>query len=428
MIKTPVHEVYNIFLQSSGVSLDTKTLVCGNIFFGLKGEHFNGNTFAREALEKGAAFAVIDDPEYKIDERCLLVDNVLSTLQQLAHHHRKQLNIPVIGITGTNGKTTTKELINHVLSAKYKVYATKGNLNNHIGVPLTLLNIKAEDAQIAIVEMGANHVGEIKELCQIAEPNYGMITNIGKAHLEGFGSINRIIKTKSALYQSVKAIQGILFVNSDDELLMELSSNIKRITYGQLGDCKGVCKEGHLLLELVFPDYSTEIQTQLVGDYNFHNVMGAIAVGLHFSVPIDDIKFALERYIPTNNRSQLIKKNNKTIIIDAYNANPSSMETAICNFAKIRASSKALLLGDMLELGKSSEKEHQYIVDLIRKQSFDHVYLLGEAFAKTNADSSWLFTNNEQLSIALKKTLSPNTMLLIKGSRAMKMEQFLNII
>jgi UDP-N-acetylmuramoyl-tripeptide--D-alanyl-D-alanine ligase len=425
----PVNEVYNIFLQSNGVNTDTKTVMRGNIFFALRGERFNGNTFAEEALEKGAAFAVIDEPEYKIDERCLLVDNVLSTLQQLAHHHRNKLNIPLIGVTGTNGKTTTKELINQVLSTKYKVYATEGNLNNHIGVPLTLLNINRKDAQIAIVEMGANHVGEINELCQIAEPNYGMITNIGKAHLEGFGSINRIIETKSALFQFVKAIHGTVFVNSDDKLLMDISSAIKRITYGQFGDCKGICKEDdHLLIKLVLPDYALEIQTQLVGDYNFYNVMGAIAVGLYFSVPIEDIKFALERYIPTNNRSQLIKKKDKTIIIDAYNANPSSMETAICNFAKIQAFSKSILLGDMFELGESSVKEHQHIVDLIRKHSFDNVYLLGEAFAKTNADTSWLYTDYELLSIALKKTLPPNTTLLIKGSRAMQMEQFLNIM
>ncbi|MDR0605532.1 MAG: UDP-N-acetylmuramoyl-tripeptide--D-alanyl-D-alanine ligase [Bacteroidales bacterium] len=423
-----VNEVYNIFLQSTGVNTDTKTVMHGNIFFGLKGNRYNGNSFAGEALEKGASFAVIDEPKYKINEQCLLVDNVLSTLQQLANHHRNQLNIPVIGITGTNGKTTTKELINHVLSTKYKVYATEGNLNNHIGVPLTLLKINKKDAQIAIIEMGANHVGEIKELCQIAEPNYGIITNIGKAHLEGFGSVDRIIETKSALYQSVKANHGTVFVNSGDKLLMEFSSDIKRITYGQLsGNCKGICQENNLLIKIILPDHSVEIQTQLAGDYNFYNIMGAITVGLYFSIPIDDIKFALEKYIP-NNRSQLIKKNNKFIIIDAYNANPSSMELAICNLAKIQTSPKSLLLGDMFELGESSVKEHQRIVDLIRKYSFDTVYLLGEAFAKTNADTSWVYTNAEQLSIALKKTLPENTTLLIKGSRAMKMELFLNII
>ncbi|MDR1180978.1 MAG: UDP-N-acetylmuramoyl-tripeptide--D-alanyl-D-alanine ligase [Bacteroidales bacterium] len=423
-----VNEMYPLFLQSNGVNTNTKTIMEGDMFFGLKGQNFNGNTFAYEALEKGASFVIVDEPEYKIDERCILVDDTLSTLQQLAHFHRSQLNIPVIGITGTNGKTTTKELINHVLSSKYKVYATQGNLNNHIGVPLTLLNIKAKDAQIAIVEMGASHIDEIKELCQLAEPNYGIITNIGKAHLEGFGSIDAIIQAKSALYQSIKAIDGILFVNSDDKLLMELSSGIRRITYGQSGECKGICGDDNLFLKLGLPDYALNICTQLTGDYNFYNVMVAIAVGVYFSVPIEQIKTALETYIPTNNRSQLVKKENKTIIIDAYNANPSSMESAICNFAKIPASSKVLLLGDMFELGENSVAEHQYIVDLIRKYAFKNVYLLGDEFAKTNAETSWLYNDYEQLGVLLKKTLPSDAILLIKGSRAMKMEQFLNII
>jgi UDP-N-acetylmuramoyl-tripeptide--D-alanyl-D-alanine ligase len=423
-----VSEVYASFLQSSGVNINTKTITKGNMFFGLRGQHFNGNAFAYEALEKGASFAIIDEPEYKIDERCILVDNVLSILQQLAHFHRSQLNIPVIGITGTNGKTTTKELINQVLSSKYKVYVTQGNLNNHIGVPLTLLSIKAKDAQIAIVEMGASHIDEIKELCKIAEPNYGIITNIGKAHLEGFGSIDNIIQAKSALYQFIKAMDGCLFVNSDDKLLMNLSSDIKRITYGQSGDCKGICGDDNLFLKLGLPDYALNICTQLTGDYNFYNVMVAIAVGLYFSVPIEQIKTALEAYIPTNNRSQLLKKDKKTIIVDAYNANPSSMESAICNFAKIQASFKVLLLGDMFELGENSVEEHQYIVDLIRKYAFKNVYLLGDEFAKTNAETSWLHSDYEQLGALLKETLPGDAILLIKGSRGMKMEQFLNII
>jgi UDP-N-acetylmuramoyl-tripeptide--D-alanyl-D-alanine ligase len=425
----PVNEVYNLLLQSDGVSTNTKTVTRGNMFFCLKGQYFNGNTFASEALEKGASFVITDEPKYKINEQCILVDNTLLMLQQLAVFHRHQLNIPVIGITGTNGKTTTKELINHVLSSKYKVYATQGNLNNHIGVPLTLLSINEKDVQIAIVEMGANHVDEIKELCQIAEPNYGIITNIGKAHLEGFGSIDGIIQAKSALYRFIKTNKDTLFVNSDDKLLMELSSNIKRITYGLSGEYKGICcDEDNLFLKLTLPDYAIDIQTQLIGSYNFHNVMVAIAAGLYFSVPIEDIKSALETYIPTNNRSQLIKKDKKTIIIDAYNANPSSMEAAICNFAKLQASPKALLLGDMFELGEKSVEEHQHIVDLIRKYSFDNVYLLGDEFAKTNVDKSWLHTNCEQLAAVLKNTLPHNVTLLIKGSRAMKMERFLNNI
>jgi UDP-N-acetylmuramoyl-tripeptide--D-alanyl-D-alanine ligase len=424
----PVSEVYNLFLRSSGVSIDTKTIMHGNMFFGLRGENFNGNTFASEALKKGASFAVIDESRYKINERCILVDDTLSTLQQIAHFHRSKLKIPVIGITGTNGKTTTKELINCVLSSKYKVYANQGNLNNHIGLPLTLLNINDKDAQIAIVEMGANHVGEIKDLCQIAEPNYGIITNIGKAHLEGFGSIEGIIETKLALYQFIKTIHGVVFVNSEDKLLMDLSSDIKKITYGQSGDCKGICRDNDLFLKLTLPDYAVDICTQLVGNCNFYNVMASIAVGLYFSVPIEDIKSALETYIPTNNRSQLIRKADKTIIVDAYNANPSSMESVINNFAKIKVSSKSLLLGDMCELGENSVKEHQHVVDLIRKYSFDCVYLFGKEFAKTNADVSWLYCNYEELSAVLKKTLPRHTTLLIKGSRAMQMERFLNTL
>ena len=421
------NELYTIFLQSSGVCTDTRTIALGNLFFCLKGENFNGNTFAAQALEKGASFVVIDEPEYQINEHCILVNDVCSCLQELAHVHRKNLHIPVIGITGTNGKTTTKELIHAVLSSTYKVHATQGNLNNHIGVPLTLLGIDKENTQIAIIEMGANHVGEIGELCQIAEPNYGIITNIGKAHLEGFGSIEGIIQTKSALYQFIANTDGQLFVHSEDELLMKLSEGMKRILYGKSGDYKGICSNDELLLNLYLPDYETTIPTQLTGGYNFSNVMAAVAVGLHFSVPIEKIKSSLSAYIPTNNRSQLIKKDGKTIIIDAYNANPSSMEQAICNLSRLQLPAKTLLLGDMMELGENSLNEHQQIVDLIRKLSFDYVYLLGNEFAKTDADASWLYHDYDQLKMALEKELPENATLLIKGSRSMKMERFLEM-
>ena len=425
---TSTAELYDLFLNSNGVSIDTRNILCGNMFFCLRGENFNGNIFAAEALEKGASFVVIDQPEYKLDERCILVNNTLSALQSLAHFHRKKLNIPVIGITGTNGKTTTKELIYTVLSSKYRVHATQGNLNNHIGVPLTLLGIDRKSTQIAIVEMGANHIGEIAELCQIAEPNYGIITNIGKAHLEGFGSIEGIIKTKSALYQFIADVNGLVFVNSEDELLIKLSDNIKRFTYGKSADYKGNCLNDNLLLKLFLPDYNLDIQTQLIGDYNFYNVMAAIAVGLYFSVTVEDIKISLASYTPKNSRSQLVKKGNKTIIIDAYNANPSSMEQAICNLSKLELPAKTLLLGDMAELGKDSVFEHQQIVDLIRKFSFDYVYLFGSEFAKTNVDISWVYNDYEQLKTALKKELPDNAAILIKGSRSMKMERFLEII
>jgi len=397
------------------------------LFFCLSGENFNGNTFAKEALEKGASFVVVDEPEYKIDERCILVENTLEALQQLAIFHRNSLNIPIFGITGTNGKTTTKELIHAVLSEKYKVTATKGNLNNHIGVPLTILSIKA-DTEIAIVEMGANHVGEIAFLCEIAQPTMGLITNIGKAHLEGFGSIENIIETKTALYKSVNQRNGILFVNADDDLLMKFSENTRRFTYGKLGYCNGVCLDNDLLLKVHLPEYKIDIQTQLTGGYNFPNVMAAAAVGLYFHVPTEKIKSALTNYVPSNNRSQLIQKGNKTIIIDAYNANPSSMKLAVENMAKIHAENKILLLGSMAELGENSLAEHQYIVDLIRTYSFDYVYLLGDEFAKTDANTSWLFQNYEQLKTTLEKSLPDKAAILIKGSRAMRMERVLEII
>ena len=420
-----VSDIYNLFLQSSGVSTDTRNIAQGNMFFCLKGENFNGNTFAFQALEKGASTVVVDEPEYKIDERCILVDNTLSALQELANFHRKKSKIPVIGITGTNGKTTTKELVSTVLHQKYTIVATRGNLNNHIGVPLTLLEINPQKTQIAVVEMGANHIGEIHELCQIAEPNLGIITNIGKAHLEGFGSVEGIIETKSALYKSVNQSDGTLFVNADDDLLMRLSLDTKRFTYGKTGDYQGSCLDNDLLLKLYLPDYKADIQTQLTGSYNFYNAMAAVAVGLHFKVPIENIKSAIETYVPENNRSQICKKNGKTVIIDAYNANPSSMKLAIENIAKINAENKILLLGDMAELGESSLVEHQYIVDLIRRYSFDYVYLLGTEFAQTDADTSWLYPDYEQLKNALEKQLPNQATILIKGSRSMKMERFL---
>jgi len=418
-----VGELYYLFLNSNGVSTDTRTVERGNMFFCLKGDNFNGNTFAAEALEKGASCVVVDQKEYKIDDRCVLVDDTLTELQSLAHLHRYNLNIPIIAITGTNGKTTTKELVHAVLSSKYNVHATHGNLNNHIGVPLTLLGIDRDKTQIAIVEMGANHIGEIEELCHIAEPNYGIITNIGKAHLEGFGSIEGIIQTKSALYKSISEKNGLLFVNSEDELLMKLSTDIKRLTYGKSADYKGICLNNNLLLKLLLPDYNTEIQTQLIGDYNFYNVMAAVAVGMYFSVPCQDIVSSIMGYIPKNNRSQLIKKGDRTIIIDAYNANPTSMEKAIRNLSNLELPSKTLLLGDMAELGESSISEHQYIVDLIRELSFERVYLLGKEFAKTNADTSWLYDDYEHLKTTLKE-LPSNATILIKGSRSMKMERF----
>ena len=423
-----IDKLYNLFLQSTGVCTDTRNIAQGNMFFCLKGENFNGNKFAKDALEKGASFVIVDEKQYQLNEQCILVDDTLKTLQELAFFHRQKLNIPIIGITGTNGKTTTKELVCAVLVRKYKVYATKGNQNNHIGVPLTLLSINPADAEIAIVEMGANHVGEIAELCEIAQPDYGIITNIGKAHLEGFQSIDGVILTKKALYDAVKKKSGTLFVNADDELLMTHSENTNRILYGNNGDVKGGFLSDKLYLTFVLSDYSAEIQTQLTGNYNFPNAMAAVAVGLHFDVSIEDIKTALENYKPDNNRSQVIRKGEKTIIIDAYNANPSSMQAAIDNLMKISSSCKAVLLGDMFELGEESKLEHQRIVDVLKTANIQYVYLLGETFSKTDANASWKYTNFDALANALHQQLPSDVTILIKGSRSMKMERFLDII
>ncbi len=422
-----IDKLYSLFLRSTGISTDTRTVSKGNLFFCLKGENFNGNRFAKEALEKAASFVIIDEKEYQFNDQCVLVEDTLKTLQKLAYFHRQKLNIPIIGITGTNGKTTTKELVYAVLSERYNVYATRGNLNNHIGVPLTLLSIDLNNAEIAIIEMGANHLGEIGELCRIAQPDYGIITNIGKAHLEGFKTIDGVIQTKKALYDAVKKKEGTVFVNADDELLMSLSEGMNSVTYGKVGDYKGELLPENLYLTFNLPDDSIRIQTQLTGDYNFSNAMTAVAVGLHFNIPIENIKYALESYTPDNNRSQIIQKEKKTIIVDAYNANPSSMEAAIENLLNISSFPKAVLLGDMFELGNDSIPEHQKIVNMLKNSDIKQVYLLGEAFSKTDADISWKYTDYDFLANILKQQLQDDVIILIKGSRSMKMERFLDI-
>jgi len=423
-----IDRLYACYKEASAVCTDTRTIVENCLFFCLSGEHFDGNTFAKEALEKGAKYVVIDNPiYYNVSDACICVPNALEALQKLAHFHRNTLKIPIIGITGTNGKTTTKELIHTVLSSKYKVTATKGNLNNHIGVPLTLLSIK-QDTDIAIVEMGANHIGEIAFLCEIAQPDFGIITNIGKAHLEGFGSVEGIIETKTALYNSVNQSNGLLFVNADDDLLMNLSEISKRLTYGKKGVCRGILDESKLQMEFSISDDSFPIITQLTGSYNFYNAMAAVAVGEYFSVPMENIKSALSSYTPDNSRSQIIEKEGYTIILDAYNANPSSMKLAIENIAKMNVKNKILLLGDMAELGESSLAEHQQIVDIIRTYSFGYVYLLGNEFSRTNAEKSWIYTNPQQLQETLKRSFPPQATVLIKGSRSTKMEQFLDCL
>ena len=427
MKKMDIEKLYQTYLQCNGVSTDTRQLQQGSLFFCLKGDNFDGNKFAAQAIEKGAKYAVTDDKQFAAEGKTILVDNTLEALQQLARYHRQQLNIPVLGITGTNGKTTTKELVNAVLSQKLRVVATQGNLNNHIGVPLTLLSINAKDTQLAIVEMGANHRGEIAQLCEISMPNYGIITNIGKAHIEGFGSQEGIIETKKALYDYVGKEQGTLFVNHDDALLMDLSSAVTRLTYGtgQDADVRGVCNAQKLYMTFKLPQFNRTISTQLVGAYNFNNAMAAVAAGLHFGL---DIVYALISYKPANNRSQIEYIGGHMVIMDAYNANPSSMNVAIRNLAMLKADNKAVIIGGMMELGEDSEQEHEKIVQLVKDSHIEQCYFFGETYLHTSADKTNIYTDFEQLAQAIKDTLKPNSTVLLKGSRLMRMERVVDVL
>ncbi len=424
-----IADLYTIYCQYPIISTDTRNIQKDCMFFCLKGVNFNGNEFAEEALKKGAVYAIVDEEKYVLNEYCILVENVLETLQALALHHRKQLTIPIVGITGTNGKTTTKELLHNIIATSYNVLSTKGNLNNHIGVPLTILAIDKE-IEIAIIEMGANHAHEIEFLCNIVKPTLGIITNIGKAHLEGFGSIDVITETKTALYRAIKEINGIVFVNRDDELLMHHATNIQQITYGtnENADWKGSIVDETLMCKVYLPSLQQTVSTQLMGKYNFYNIMAAITIGDFFHIPFLKIQTALHTYTPSNCRSQLMKKGTNTLILDAYNANPSSMELAIKNIAEIDNASKVLILGDMKELGKDSLKEHQAIADLIKKNSFVNVYLVGNEFSLTNYSPYISFQNiDEAIRYITQKTIK-NSIVLIKGSRSMQMEQIVDYI
>lgn len=423
-----IEDIYSIYLQHPVISTDTRNIQKNSIFFCLKGQSFNGNTFASEALTKGAAFVVMDEQAYAVNDKCIVVDHALKTLQELALYHRQQLRIPFIGITGTNGKTTTKELIKTVLSQKYKVLATQGNFNNHIGVPLTILSINNK-VEIAVIEMGANHAGEIDDLCKIALPDYGIITNIGKAHLEGFLNIETIIETKTALYKAVKNVDGTIFINMDDKLLMSNADTINKITYGttESTDYYGKVISDGFLCKVFLPKTLTTISTQLTGDYNFSNIMAAVAVGQYFNISIPTIQQAINSYQPSNSRSQILKKRNNIFIMDAYNANPSSMKPAIINFANIEHENKALILGDMKELGNESLTEHQQIVDLLITLSFKQVFLIGPEFSKTKHPKGWsIETWDEALHIISHKNIQ-QAMILVKGSRSMQMERILSL-
>ena len=417
-----IEKIYKLYSESFLVDTDTRKIRKGSLFFALKGENFNGNKFAEAALEKGASYSIIDEEEYQTSEKIILVDNVLETLQQLANFHRKQLNIPIISLTGSNGKTTTKELINVVLSKKYRTTATKGNLNNHIGVPLTLLSMTS-NTEIGIVEMGANHLKEIELLCSIAEPNFGYITNFGKAHLEGFGGVEGVIKGKSELYEFLRNSKGKAFINTDDKLQIKQSVGIETILFNS-EEIKFL--DGNPFVKVQYKNET--IQSQLLGNYNFNNIAAAIKIGEYFKVSASEIKEAIENYIPTNNRSQIIKKDTNHIILDAYNANPSSMKVALENFAQIEAKNKVVFLGDMFELGKTSEEEHQQIAELATSLNFKKVYLIGKAFSTTSVKNAFIYDSFESFKNSTDCKSISNSSILIKGSRGMALERILDLL
>lgn len=417
----PIDQLYSLFQKCSGVCTDTRKLKKDELFISLKGPNFNGNAYAAKALEAGAQYAIIDEEEFYADQqKYILVPDALKALQSLANYHRRQFAIPVIGLTGSNGKTTTKELIQAVLSKNYNVAATKGNLNNHIGVPLTLLEI-GKETEIAVIEMGANHQGEIKDLSEIAEPTYGLITNIGLAHLEGFGGAEGVKKGKAELFDFIRQRGGTAFIYDGQDELTEISNGISnKISYGHSQGRIVEDDREQLTLEVD----KTKIETQLVGDYNFSNVMAAFSIGTHLNIGFSEIKEAIENYIPDNNRSQTIRKGTNTIILDAYNANPSSMKAALENFNGIDAHSKMVILGDMFELGEYEEKEHKKVLLQLDEMKLEKVVLVGNAFA--SLESSYLqFKNVKDLTKWHNELELDNFTVLIKGSRGMKLEQLL---
>ncbi len=424
--------LYKLFKQATGISTDTRRIENNILFFCLKGENFNGNSFAKEALEKGALAVVIDEKEFYVDERTILVENALETLQKLATHHRKQFSIPLIGITGSNGKTTSKELISAVLSTEKKVHFTAGNLNNHIGVPLTLLELN-ESHEIAVIEMGANKPGDIKELVEIAEPTHGIITNIGRAHLEGFGSLQGVIKTKTELYQFIKQTKGVLFVNAQDEVLQsKLPKEIKTFTYGNGSEISGELVRLSPFVEMNWSesDFKSEtIKTNLVGEYNFINFLAAISVGRFFGISPENCSKAIENYVPSNNRSQITKTESNTLIVDCYNANPSSMQSALRSFAAIDFHAKVFILGDMREMGEDAAFVHKEIVDLtidLRLSGF----FIGEEFLKlkgTHPQAIFL-KSTEPLIAHFKQNKPKELMILLKGSRGIALEKVIEYL
>ncbi len=439
--KMTIENIYKIFLKHNNIITDSRKITGNSIFWALKGENFNGNKFAEDALKKGAAYAVIDDENYYYGDKTILVKDTLKTLQQLANYHRKQLNLPIIVITGTNGKTTTKELIYKIISTQINAGTTKGNFNNHIGLPLTLLSFN-KNTEIGIVEAGANHPGEINQLCEIAEPDFGLITNIGKAHLEGFGSFEGVIKTKEELYKYIIKNNGTVFYNSGNEILSSLYKGEKKVSYGTNPDdyLKGkiLPSEKYLNLEIeTFEGLKTEINSNLTGNYNFENILAAACIGSFFNISIQNIKKAVESYIPDNNRSQHIKTENNEIILDAYNANPTSMQASINNFLNLKNTEKCIILGDMYELGQYSKEEHYNILKLISENlennSVKKAYVIGKYFKEAfypdfSASGIKHFENTEQFEIFFKNKNHKNYIFLIKGSRAVQLEKIIKFI
>lgn len=421
-------QLYAIYRAHPHVQTDTRRIQAGELFFALKGEHFNGNQFAEQALAQGAAYAIIDEADYAVNERCIVVSDVLETLQALAKYHRQQFNIPFIAITGSNGKTTTKELLHAVLLKQFKTTATVGNLNNHIGIPLTILRIPM-DTDMAIIEMGANHQREIAGYCTYALPSHGIINNCGKAHLEGFGGIEGVRKGKGELYDYIRSSKGMIFRNADLDYLVSMSAEIeKQITYGETAaDYMGMAVRGGETLSVAItrPGMEMTIHTQLVGDYNVANVLAAVAVGHYFGVPVQSIREALEEYTPSNSRSQRIQQGSNTIILDAYNANPSSMRAAIINFRQMDFANKVVIIGGMMELGEDSVMEHQQIVDLLAESNWHDVVLVGGDFAQTKHSYLYMADYMEAKTWLATKAYE-QTALLIKGSRAFTLEKIIS--
>jgi len=430
-----IEELYEKYKSNPVVCTDTRNITRGCIFFALKGTNFNGNTFAENALANGASYAVIDEPEFKKDERYMVVQDVLNSLQHLANFHRRQLKCPVLAITGSNGKTTTKELISRVLAKKYRVHFTRGNLNNHIGVPLTLLSAPA-DTEMLVVEMGANHQKEIETLCAIAMPDYGIISNVGKAHLEGFGGFEGVKKGKGELYEFLSLHHGYVFVNGNNPHLAEMirEKNVKqKIVYGtgDSFDCNGTLLESFPFLKVKWNagNHSGIINSQLVGEYNFENILAAACIGNHFNVDPLHIGEAIEEYIPDNSRSQVVKKGSNTILLDAYNANPSSMEAALKNFSMMEGKHKLVFLGEMAELGKESEQEHKQLVDLVTSLNFEKVIFVGKKFsALLNSQPNGYFESSAEAASWMKNQKISGATILIKGSRSSKMEVVMDSI